>query len=306
MTVIVRDFRTDDAGAVVRLREICTPYVVMTEESVLFEVAHANPAKKFRLLVAEEDGELIGSAHVSVAYDSTDPGQSSVTPQVHPERRGRGAGSLLLRTAEKHLAVEGATSVYSWVLDEPASRDFAEHHGYRATRPACFQRLGLAGAVLPDPEPLPPGFELRTAADFADDPRPLFEADAEATSDEPSDIGTDFDDYEDWLGHTWNHPCLDRDLTTVVVADGRVTAFTAAYTDGRTRYMSGMTGTLRAFRGQGLAKHAKTASLHRARAAGFTDAYTANDAGNGPMLAINKWFGYEVCATEVRHVRDLT
>jgi hypothetical protein len=66
-----------------------------------------------------------------------------------------------------------------------------------------------------------------------------------------------------------------------------------------------MTGTGRAFRGRGLAKLAKNHSLHRARAAGFTEAFTGNDADNGPMLAINTWFGYQVCATEVRYVRDL-
>jgi hypothetical protein len=66
-----------------------------------------------------------------------------------------------------------------------------------------------------------------------------------------------------------------------------------------------MTGTARAFRGRGLAKLAKNHSLHRARAAGFTDAFTGNDAANGPMLAINEWFGYEICATEVNHVLDL-
>lgn len=31
----------------------------------------------------------------------------------------------------------------------------------------------------------------------------------------------------------------------------------------------------------------------------------ADDADNGPMLAINRWFGYEICATEVRHVRRI-
>ena len=66
-----------------------------------------------------------------------------------------------------------------------------------------------------------------------------------------------------------------------------------------------MTGTARAHRGRGLAKLAKTDSLHRARAAGHTDAVTGNDAGNGPMLAINKWLGYEIRATEVQHVREL-
>ncbi|MDX3850580.1 GNAT family N-acetyltransferase [Streptomyces sp. AK02-01A] len=305
MTVTVRDFRTEDVGAVVGLRRACTPFMVTTEETLLAGVATAHPAKKYRLLVAEEDGEIIGTAHVGIAYDSSDPGQASVTPQVHPERRGRGAGSLILRTAEAHLAAEGATSVYAWVMDEPPSRAFAERHGYRPTRPAHFQRLDLAHGALPELPPLPSGIELRTGADYADDPRPLFAADAEVCSDEPGDISVALDDYEDWLSHTWNDPCLDRDLTSVVVADGRIASFTAAHTDGDTRYASGMTGTLRAFRGRGLAKLAKIHSLRRARAAGYTDAFTSNDADNGPMLAINRWFGYEICATEVRHVRAL-
>jgi hypothetical protein len=78
-----------------------------------------------------------------------------------------------------------------------------------------------------------------------------------------------------------------------------------ARTDGGVRYGTVMTGTARAFRGRGLAKIAKNHSLHRARAAGHTEAFTGNDAGNDPMIAINKWFGYEICATEVRHVREL-
>ncbi|MFJ2216089.1 GNAT family N-acetyltransferase [Streptomyces sp. NPDC101062] len=306
MTVTVRDFRTEDAPAVVELRRACVPFLIVTEEAVLFEVATANPAKKYRLLVAEEDGEMIGTAHVGIAYDSEEPGQSSVTPQVHPGRRGRGAGSLILRTAEEHLAAHGATSVYSWALDEPSSLAFAERHGYRPTRPAHFQRLDLAGGVLPEPPAeLPAGVVLRTAAEYAADPRPLFEADAEVTSDEPGDISTGLDDYQDWLNHTWNHPCLDRALTTVVEVDGQVAAFTAAHTDGATRYLTAMTGTRRAFRGRGLAKLAKTDSLLRARAAGYREAFTANDADNGPMLAVNRWLDYQICASEVRHVRDL-
>ncbi|MFF8291669.1 GNAT family N-acetyltransferase [Streptomyces sp. NPDC016309] len=306
MTTIVRDFRPADAEAVTRVRRAALPFEVTTPKAVLFRVASANPAARYRLLVAEEDGEVVGTAQIGLAYESGTPGLSYANPQVHPAHRGHGAGGLLLRTAEEHLAAEGARSVYAWVLDEPDCRSFAGKRGYRPTRPAHFLRLDLAGGTLPElPGELPPGVELRTAAAYADDPRPLFEADAEVTADEPSDIGADLDDYEDWLAGTWNHPLLDRDLTTVVTVDGEVAAFTAAHTDGETRYHSGMTGTLRAHRGRGLAKLAKTDSLRRARAAGYTDAFTNNDAENGPMLAINEWFGYRVCATEVRHVRAL-
>ncbi|MCX4583203.1 GNAT family N-acetyltransferase [Streptomyces sp. NBC_01481] len=305
MTLIVRDFRPDDAASVSRVRRAALPYMVTTPAAVAFGVESANPAKKYRLLIAEKDGEIIGTAHAGIAYDSSEPGQSFVTPHVHPEHRGRGAGALILRTAEEHLAAEGARTVYAWVIDEPESRAFAEKHGYRPTRPAHFQRLDLANGTLPPLPELPAGVELRTAADFEADPRPMFRADAEATSDEPSDIGADFDDYDDWIRHTWNNPLLDRGLSSVVLVDGEVAAFTAAQSDGGTRYMSGMTGTLRAHRGRGFAKLAKTDSLRRARAAGHTEAFTSNDADNGPMLAINKWFGYEICATEVRHVRTL-
>jgi GNAT superfamily N-acetyltransferase len=242
---------------------------------------------------------------VGVAYDSPDPGQGFANVYVLPDRRGIGAGSLTLRTAEEYLAGEGVSTVFSWVLDEPENRAFAATRGYRASRSAHFLRLDLANGTLPPRQEPPKDVELRTGASFGDDPRALFELDAETVADEPSDVATEFTDYEHWLAETWNHPLVNRELTTVAVVDDRPAAFTLARTDDASRYASGMTGTGRAFRGRGLAKLAKNDSLHRARAAGYAEAFTGNDAGNEPMLAINKWFGYEICATEVRHVRSL-
>ncbi|MCX5014795.1 GNAT family N-acetyltransferase [Streptomyces sp. NBC_00555] len=310
MTVLIRDLRPNDpsdAESVVRVRRSALPFMITTAEGVAFEVGSAHPDAHFRLLVAHTgEGLVIGTAQLGIAYDSPEPGRSYVNAYVDPAHRGLGAGSLLLRTAEEHLAARGAVDTYAWVLDEPAHRAFAGRRGYRPSRSAHFLRLDLAAAALPPlPQTLPAGVELRPASAFAADPRPLFEADAETTYDEPGDLASDFDDYEDWLAHTWNSPSLDKDLTTVVVVDGVVAAFTAAQTDGATRYASAMTGTLRAFRGRGLAKLAKTASLHRARAAGYTEAFTGNDSENGPMLAINTWFGYEICATETRYTKKL-
>lgn len=308
MTVSVRDLRPEvraDVEGFVGVRHRALPYLVVTPEAVVHGATRAHPDAHARPLLAEENGEIIGTAQVGIAHDSPEPGQGFVNVYVHPERTRRGAGALLLRTAEEHLAAVGATALFAWVLDEPDNRAFAERHGYRASRCAHFLRLDLANGTLPPLQALPPGVELRTAADFADDPRPLFELDAEATLDEPGDVDTEFTDYEAWLEETWRHPLNSHELTSVVLVDGRPAAFSAARTDGATRYGTAMTGSARAFRGRGLAKLAKNDSLHRARAAGYTEAFTGNDAGNGPMLAINKWFGYEVCATEVRHVREL-
>ncbi|MFG2678920.1 GNAT family N-acetyltransferase [Streptomyces sp. NPDC048392] len=307
MTVLVRDLRSDDpadVAAFTRVRHLTVPFILWTPEAVVHRLAHTPPQARSRSLVAEEDGEVIGTAQIGLVHDSPEPGQAFLNVYVHPGRFRRGAGGLLVRTAEEYLTGEGATKLYSWVLDGPANLAFAERHGYERRRAAHFLRLDLANAALP-PRPAPPaGAELRTAADFADDPRPLFELDAETVADEPSDVDVEFSDYEAWLAESWRHPLLHRELTTVALVDGRPAAFTLAYTDG-TRYSTAMTGTVRAHRGRGLAKLAKTDSLRRARAAGYTEALTGNDTDNGPMLAVNKWLGYEVRATEVRHVREL-
>ncbi|MGX9890736.1 N-acetyltransferase family protein [Streptomyces sp. NPDC002276] len=308
MTVIARDLNPGvraDLDGFVEVRRLALPYVLFTPESVAFDIAHAHPEARLRRLVAEEDGEIIGTAQVGIAYESPEPGQGFVNVYVHPGRTRRGAGALLVRAAEEHLAAEGAVRLYAWVLNAPDNRAFAERFGYTASRSAHFLRLDLAHGTLPPLQGLPPGVEIRPGSDFGDDPRPLFELDAEAMLDEPSDIDTEFTDYEAWLEETWRNPLFSPELTSVALVDGRPAAFSAARTDGGTRYGTVMTGTARAHRGRGLAKLAKNDSLHRARAAGCAEAFTGNDAGNGPMLAINKWFGYETCATEVRYVREL-
>ncbi|MET9887254.1 GNAT family N-acetyltransferase [Streptomyces sp. NPDC006430] len=308
MTVSIRDLRPGDARdaeAVVRVRRAALPFMITTADGVAYEQANAHPDKRYRILVAETgDGSVLGTAEVGIAHDCPEPGRAFVNAYVDPAHRGLGAGSALLRTAEAYLAAEGAVATYAWVLDEPAHRSFAERHGYRPSRSAHFLRLDLtAGTLPPLPAVLPDGVELRPASAFSADPRPLYEADAATTADEPGDVPTVLDDYAAWRTSCWDHPDFNRELTTVVLVDGVVAAFSAARTDGATRYGSAMTGTLRAFRGRGLAKLAKTDSLHRARAAGYTEAFTGNDAGNEPMLAINKWFGYRICATETRFTR---
>lgn len=307
MTVIVRDLRPGDDADVedfARVRHLALPYILWTPDAIRHVLLHTHPDARFRSLVAEEDGEVTGTAQIGLVHDGPEPGQAFLNIYVRPDRTRRGAGGLLVRAAEEHLAAHGARKLFAWVLDEPGNRRFAERHGYRSGRSAHFLRLDLANCTLPSLR-TPPGVELRTAADYADDPRPLFELDAETMSDEPSDVAYEFTDYEAWLRENWNHPLEDHDLTTVVVADGRPAAFSVARTDGAGRYSTAMTGTARAHRGRGLAKLAKTAALHRARAAGLREAFTGNDTGNGPMLAINKWLGYEICATEVRYVREL-
>ncbi|MEU9115583.1 GNAT family N-acetyltransferase [Streptomyces sp. NPDC048483] len=306
MTLTVRDFRPADAKAVADLRRASLPFMISTPQGVAWQVTSAPAAQQLRLFVAELDGRVVGSVHSGMLYESSTPGRGAATPQVHPEHRRRGVGGALLIAAEEHLTAAGAGRLFAWALDEPGPSAFAERRGYRRTRPSHCLRLDLAAAGLPPlPAPLPPGVRLCTAADLGADPRPLFAADAEATADEPGDVAADALTYEHWLRGTWEHPDIDLGLTSVVTVDGEVAAYSLAAADGLGRYASAGTGTRRAFRGRGLARLAKTYSLHRARDAGCTEAFTGNDADNAPMLAINRSFGYRPFGGEWRYVREV-
>ncbi|MFJ6700489.1 GNAT family N-acetyltransferase [Streptomyces sp. NPDC091272] len=305
----VRDFRPDssDVAAIVELRRAALPYNVTTAESVVFQMASASPAARLRYLLAEDtgSGQVVGVLRAQLSYQGTETGHASCIPVVHPEHRGRGAGSALLRAGEEYLGARGATALHVWALDAP-SRAFAEKRGYTRSHSMHYQRLDLAAVTLPEPPPLPAGLTLCGADVLGDDPRPLFEADAEAARDEPGSVGTVLDDYDDWLRTVWNVPLLDRALTTLAVTDdGTVAAFTLAHTDGASRYSSGMTGTRRAFRALGLAKAVKSHSLRRSRAAGCREAFTSNDDVNTAMLTVNRWLGYGHGNTEVEYVRTL-
>ncbi len=304
MTLVIRDLAPPDAEAAAAVRRASVPFMLSTAESVAWEVAHTPAEQRFRMLVAESDGRVVGVARMGLYHDSDVPGRAFAQPYVLPEERGRGVGLALVRAAEEYLSGIGARAVYAWVLDDGHAPGFAERRGYERRRPGRFQRLDLLRTPLPELTP-PAGVELRPFADFADDPRPLYETDVEAIEDEPGEVASNGGTYENWLAWTWRAPLLDRDLSTAAVVDGAVASIVIAHTDGRTRYSSGGTGTRRAFRGRGLAKLAKTRSLHLARAAGCTEAFTGNDDKNGPMLAVNKWFGYEQTAAEWRYVREL-
>ncbi|MFD9125267.1 GNAT family N-acetyltransferase [Kitasatospora sp. NPDC059571] len=303
MTLTIRAFRSADAEAACAALRSGRPYLVTTPQVVAWQLA---TQPHLRMLLAERDGRIVATARYGPYPDSTTPGLGFAAVHVVPADRGRGTGGALLRATELALAGEGVRRVHARGDDTPAARAFAQARGYRPGRVAHVARRDLT-APLPDVPPVPAGIALRTAEDFRADPHPLYLVDAEGTQDEPGDVELADLGYAAWLAEIWQRPDLDHRLTTVAVdtADGRPVAFSAAQTDGAGRYWSSFTTTRAAHRGRGLAKLAKADSLHRARAAGLTAAYTHNDAGNAPMLAVNAWLGYRRCAAERSWTRDL-
>lgn len=130
MTVIVRDVQAEDAEGFARVRRAALPYMLATAEQLVFDWAHAHPDSHYRPLVAvTEAGEIIGTAQVGIAHDAAEPGIGYANVYVDPAHLGRGAGTLLLRAAEEHLAERGARTLYSWVLDAPENLAWAQRRG---------------------------------------------------------------------------------------------------------------------------------------------------------------------------------
>jgi len=86
------------------------------------------------VLVAEEDGAVIGFASVSPTRDADDD-SSTVgelqTIYLHPDAFGRGKGASLLHAALEVLRTAGFTEATLWALEtNTRARRFYERHGF--------------------------------------------------------------------------------------------------------------------------------------------------------------------------------
>lgn len=309
MTSTVRPMGPGDIPRVLPLVTSAFPCMVLTEESMRWRADHPHPESVGRELVAV-DGHGDPAGFVRVLTLRTPDGTGRVKAYVTllcvrddlpapMELR-----AALLHEAERTARSDGATAVRVEVSEDGVQAggsllaEFAHELGYTENVEE-HRILGLDLRSLSDPPPVPDGVELRPFTAFADDPRPLYEVDLQATGDEPGERqGDTFMSYDEWRHSVWPHPLTDRDISQAVLVGGEVVGFTAYVSDRRTRMESQMTGTLAAHRGRGLAGLAKATALHRARELGIRFAYTGNHDANAPMLAINAGLGYRVVGAE--------
>jgi RimJ/RimL family protein N-acetyltransferase len=101
-------------------------------------------------------------------------------------------------------------------------------------------------------------------------------------------------------------PLVTADGSFVAMVDGIAAAVSLLDHDPETGRTANMfTGTLREYRGRGLALAVKLASIHWAAAHGSSMMVTTNDLENAPMLAVNKRLGYRPSGRHYDYVRDL-
>jgi GNAT superfamily N-acetyltransferase len=293
----IRAFRDDDGdGAAALLREL-VPYWLVTGEMLRHWMAAAPERTHGAHWIAERDGELVAWAEAEFRLSSEDPDIGLVWVGVREDARDRGLGGRLYELAAAHLTAHGARKLETWAADA-TGREFVERRGFVPTR---SERMSTLEPRLADLSPLPAleaaaareGYRVVRLADVRDRPRELHALFNEAHRDVPTDDAPRDLDYDEWTKVTWQSPLLDFELSAVVLHGERPVAFAWLLADreGR-RAEHELTGTLRSYRGRGLARLAKLAAIRWSAEAGIERLLTGNDSENAPMLAVNKRLGY--------------
>ncbi|MBV1854239.1 GNAT family N-acetyltransferase [Catellatospora tritici] len=300
--LLIRETTLADVPELARIRTASYAWFtasVAAQENWFQTVPEASRALR---LLAEHEGRVVGFGMANLNLQTSVPNTGALTLVVDPDFRRRGTGSALHSRLEEHLRDIGATRVHAWANDDEATLAFARDRGFTLGAKDRFSQLDTR-ALPPMPE-LPPGVTLISLTEAG--PRAVYDLDQAASIDEPGDVSYDGTPYDLWLKRYWGSPDQQHHVGTVAVVDGVPACATFMEADQATgRGTSTGTCTLRDYRGRGLAKLVKSAALRKAAEVGIHTAITCNDYENKPMLAVNDWLGYQVCAAEWSVLKEL-
>jgi GNAT superfamily N-acetyltransferase len=286
----IRAASPDDAVGIAAVWAAAMPHLVKTARGIEAEL-RASTSRV--VLIAAEDDKVVGYGNVYLPAPEEKAPRLRITVQVPPAERGRGIGTALFEAITRTATEAGAGGLLVVVADEEESKRFATARGFTMARQMSHARAELGRT--PEPAVVPDGLRLSTFDSV--DPRRVWEAWGAVADGDPSGL-SHTPEYEDWFATDWNHPDLRRDLSVALLAEeGVVVSFVSTTADPERKVIwSNLTGTIPAYRGRGLAKVVKSVALARSRDAGFAAAFTGNDSNNVPMLAVNRWLGYETTA----------
>jgi GNAT superfamily N-acetyltransferase len=195
------------------------------------------------------------------------------------------------REASEAARVLGKTGLEVWTTSRtPGVVRYLEARGYDEVRRYSISELDVGAA----PEPEPPGHELVTLAERPELGDELYAIARVAYADQPGRSETRIG--EDW--HEWGLRAHPPEAYFVALEDGRVLGY-GYLTEEDGTWSHGFTAVRRDARGRGVAGAIKRAQIAWAKANGLAALRTANEARLGPMLALNRRFGYAPLYEEI-------
>jgi GNAT superfamily N-acetyltransferase len=300
MTIRESDLARDAAEIVALIHEV-SPTAVIDAASYVHRARSVPERADARIWVAEIDGRFVGRGECFRNFFTAGSRKGFANVAVREEYRLRGVGRALYEQALDHarsLEVDGLLTSFH---ENDAGVAFATGLGFRHAR-AETESVVDPREVSEAP---PADVDLRPVSEV--DPRLVYEIDLESTLDMPQTEQMDDIPYDEWEQHVLYYPAFTSAGSFVAFADGVAAAVSLLIADlpsGRAHNM--FTGTLRAYRGRGLALAVKLASIRWAAEHGVTTMATANDETNAPMLAINRRLGYRSAGRRVEWLKEGT
>ena len=289
-----------DAPALVELTHQINPTAVVNVASYVHRAQSVPERAGARGWVAEVDGRAVGRVECFSNFFTEGSRNGAINVAVLEKHRRRGIGAALYEVGRRHAETLALEDLLASFHENGAGIAFATGLGFREAR------VEIESALDPrDVREAPsPDVDLRPVS--AVDPRLVYNVDLEATLDMPQTEPVDHVPYGEWENHVLRHPSFTAEGSFVAIVDdvaAAVSLLVADVASGRAHNM--FTGTLRAYRGRGLALHVKLASIQWAAAHGITMMATTNDETNAPMLAINRRLGYVPAGRRVEWLKRL-
>ena len=298
--VAIRPAETDDdLATIVAIVDGSTPEEPNSVENMHWSDATYPGTARF---LAELDSRPVGAASVGRIYVYPPEFDGFwATVEVVPEARHRGIGQLLFETISERALAAGKTALHMPVSEaRPESVAFLTRRGFREYERSKIVRLELAG-LAPPPVELPDGIALTTLAESPDLVHGVHAVAVEVFPDIPGgDVPTEAGDFAEFVARDVARPSIPPEAFFVAVepAGGTVVGYASLlFLPGQTRAAwHDMTAVARAWRGRGLARALKHATIGWAIANGLEVLETGNDTDNLPMRAVNLRIGYKPAA----------
>lgn len=300
----IRKANPADYDQMVIIRNLAQPEPVTAEQFRQWdELDAAHPRSTMtRLVAVDPAARIVGYAFSEHLHHMPD-GRWGIGTTVHPESRGRGIGQLLYAEALR-IALEGGASELTAYCrgEDDASFAWAQRRGFHMDRQrtesvldlTTFEISRFAGHVE---QVEAGGIRFVTMMGAPEDEQmlhSLYLMDNETALDIPAFDNWQLPDYETWRKEVTEE---DSPKYLVLALDGdRVVGSTwliLPTVEGAGAY-NGYTGTLREYRGRGIALALKLMATREALSRGIRHIRTNNDPDNPPMLAVNGKMGYQL------------
>ncbi len=267
---------------------------VWPHESVTMdEVTHFKAAMVDHAdLVAWNDGEAVGSGFVAIMPQRPELPITLIT--VHPEARGRGAGTALYAAVSDWTRERGLSELEAVVSDDdPESLTFAERRRFVEDRREKGVALQLSEIDPPQVEP-PAGIDIVSWAERPELAPGIYEVALEASPDVPGWEDEIPEPFEDWLQNEMRGSGDKPEATFLALAGDEVVGYAKfSLTAAQPRIAHhDLTGVKRAWRGRGIARVLKATQIRWAKEHGYEELRTRNDERNAPIRHLNREFGY--------------